>query len=74
MRDGMQGTIKVYEDATRTGSLVTDDRTEIGIEASSFPDDTILTLRLGQRVTFEVEERGDQLFARGLRLVTFAAR
>jgi cold shock CspA family protein len=66
----MQGTIKHYDEGTRTGSLVTDDRAEIAIDPASFPDDLILTLRLGQRVIFEVAEDDGQL-ARGLRLVTF---
>jgi cold shock CspA family protein len=67
----MQGTIKQYDEGTRSGSAVTDDRVEVGIDQGSFLDDMILTLRLGQRVSFEmVEEDGRQL-ARGLRLVTF---
>src|SRR4029450_6461695 len=46
----MQGTIKQFDAADRTGSVVTDDRAEVSIEAASFPDDTILPLRLGQGV------------------------
>jgi cold shock CspA family protein len=67
----MQGTIKHYDEGTRTGSLVTDDRAEIAIDPASFPDDLILTLRLGQRVIFEVAEDDGRQLARGLRLVTF---
>jgi len=67
----MQGTIKQYDEGTRTGSLVTDDRAEIAIDPASFPDDAILTLRLGQRVIFEVAEDDGRQLARGLRLVTF---
>jgi cold shock CspA family protein len=67
----MQGTIKQYDEDTRTGSLVTDDRAEISIDAASFPDEVILTLRLGQRVIFEVVEDDGRQLARGLRLVTF---
>jgi cold shock CspA family protein len=67
----MQGTIKHYDAADRSGSVVTDDRTEVTIEPSSFPDDAILILRLGQRVTFEVEERDGRPVAHDLRLVTF---
>jgi cold shock CspA family protein len=70
----MQGTIKQFDAADRTGSVVTDDRAEVSIEAASFPDDTILTLRLGQRVIFAIEERDGRSFARDLRLVTFADR
>jgi cold shock CspA family protein len=68
----MQGTVKHYDDDARTGSAVTDDRMEVGIDGRSFADDMILTLRLGQRVSFEiVEEEGSPPLARGLRLVTF---
>jgi cold shock CspA family protein len=66
----VQGTIKDYDDASRTGSLLTDDRTEIAIDAASFGQD-LLTLRLGQRVRFEVDERDGAKVARDLRLVTF---
>jgi len=70
----MQGTIKIFEESSRTGSAVTDDRAEIEIEPASFPDGSILTLRLGQRVTFDVEEQDGRRVARGLRLVTFVER
>jgi len=66
-----QGTIKEYDDRTRSGSLLTDDRREIAIDARSFGDPEIRTLRLGQRVRFELEGEGDQPVARDLRLVTF---
>jgi len=70
----MQGTIKRFDDSARTGTVVTDDRTEVAIDAGSFDDDVLLTLRLGQRVIFEIEERDAQPTARHLRLVTFADR
>jgi cold shock CspA family protein len=70
----MQGTIKHFDAGARTGSVVTDDRTEVGIDATSFADDELLTLRLGQRVRFEIEERDGHAVARELRLVTFAGR
>jgi cold shock CspA family protein len=68
----MQGTIKEYDEGSKTGSVVTDDRTEIAIDARSLGDWFIRTLRLGQRVRFEVAEENDQQVARELRLVTFA--
>jgi cold shock CspA family protein len=70
----MQGTIKDFDDDTRTGSVVTDDRVEVAIDPGSFPDDAILTLRLGQRVLFDVAEDAGRQVARALRLVTFAER
>ena len=70
----MQGTIKHYDDDSKTGSVVTDDRTEIGIDAGSLGDEFIRTLRLGQRVRFEVADEDGRPVARHLRLVTFAGR
>jgi cold shock CspA family protein len=70
----MQGTIKLYDEAAKTGSVVTDDRTEVAIDARSLGDDFIRTLRLGQRVRFEVEDDEGRQVARELRLVTFAGR
>jgi cold shock CspA family protein len=67
----MQGTIKEFDDETRSGSLLTDDRTEIAFDSGSFADDTIRVLRFGQRVRFEVQDKDGRPVARSLRLVTF---
>ena len=69
----MQGTIKQFDEATRTGSLLTDDRTEIAIDPRSGEPDQYRMLRLGQRVRFDVEEVDGHQVARSLRLVTFGA-
>jgi cold shock CspA family protein len=66
-----QGTIKHFDDASRTGSLLMDDRTEVGIDEHSIGDAQIRTLRLGQRVRFEIADEQGNLTARDLRLVTF---
>jgi cold shock CspA family protein len=66
----VQGTIKTYDTETRTGSLLTDDRTEIAIDDRSFADPSLRFLRIGQRVRFEVDE-GTEGVARRLHLVTF---
>ena len=70
----MQGTIKLYDEASKTGSVVTDDRTEVAIDPRSLGDEFIRTLRLGQRVRFEVEDDDGRQVARELRLVTFVGR
>lgn len=67
----MQGTIKDFDEATRTGSLLTDDRAEVGIDARSGDEEQYRMLRFGQRVRFDVEEIDGQQVARSLRLVTF---
>ena len=66
-----QGTIKDFDEGERTGTLLTDDRTEVAIDASSLEGSIVLTLRIGQRVRFETEERDGKLVARSLRLVTW---
>jgi cold shock CspA family protein len=66
-----QGTIKEFDDGAATGTLLTDDRVEIAIDGRSIEGSNILTLRLGQRVAFDVEEVDGSPVARGLRLVTF---
>jgi hypothetical protein len=68
----VQGTIKEYDLATRQGSLLTDDRMEIGIDADSPDgDSSYRMLRIGQRVRFEMREIEGHPMARSLRLVTF---
>ena len=67
----MQGTIKEFDQAAGTGSLLTDDRREIAIDEGSVAPDAVLMLRFGQRVRFDVDERDGRSVARGLRLVTF---
>jgi cold shock CspA family protein len=70
-RIGVQGTIKHYDTDNHSGSLLTDDRTEIAIDDRSLADPSILMLRIGQRVRFEVEATDGGSVARSLHLVTF---
>jgi cold shock CspA family protein len=65
-----QGTVRDYDDAERVGSLLMEDRTEVGIDATSLEGAGIRTLRIGQRVRFELADEGGRKVARGLRLVT----
>ncbi len=67
----MQGTIKDFDEATRTGSLLTDTSEEIAIDEQSLADPSILLLRIGQRVKFTVETTDAGTVARSLHLVTF---
>lgn len=66
-----QGTIKDFDEEGRTGVLLTDDRAEVVIDADSFDTSGIRTLRIGQRVKFETEERDGTTVARSLRIVTW---
>ena len=66
-----QGTIKDFDESERTGRLLTDDRTEVTIDASSLEGSGVLTLRIGQRVKFDREDRDGTPVARSLRIVTW---
>ncbi len=66
-----QGTVKSYDVEARSGSLLTDDQEEIGIDAGSVEGGGIRYLRIGQRVKFEVADEGGRKMARTLRIVTF---
>jgi cold shock CspA family protein len=66
-----QGTVKHYNETERTGSLLMDDRSEIGIDAASTEGQGIRLLRIGQRVIFDLADASGQKVARRLRLVTF---
>ncbi len=66
-----QGTIKDFDESERTGTLLTDDRTEVTIDEGSLEGSGVLTLRIGQRVRFDTEDRDGTPVARSLRLVTW---
>ncbi len=66
-----QGTIKTFDEAERTGSLLLDDRTEVHIDPISVEGSGIRTLRLGQRVKFDLAEEGGRKIARKLSIITF---
>ncbi len=66
-----QGTIVTYDPESRTGSLLTDTRDEIAIDAGSTEGGGIRYLRIGQRVKFDVADEGGRKVARTLRIVTF---
>ena len=68
----MQGTVKEFDDETRRGSLLLDDGTEVAIDAASTEGSEVRSLRIGQRVDFDVAQDGGASVARGLHLVTFA--
>jgi cold shock CspA family protein len=65
-----QGTIRDFDDATRSGTLLMDDRTEVQIDASSVEGSGIITLRIGQRVRFDLADESGRKIARTLRVVT----
>jgi 2-phospho-L-lactate guanylyltransferase len=66
-----QGTIRDFDPDSRNGTLLTDERVEIHIDPTSVEGAGIRTLRIGQRVKFDVAEEGGRKVARTLRIVTF---
>ena len=65
-----QGTIKQFEAQTRVGTLLMEDHTEVHIDPTSIEGAGIRTLRIGQRVRFELVDEGGRKLARTLRIVT----
>jgi cold shock CspA family protein len=65
-----QGTIKDFEGAERIGSLLMDDRTEVAIDAVSVEGSRLRSLRIGQRVRFDLTEEAGRKVARNLQIVT----
>ncbi|MGZ4132779.1 MAG: cold-shock protein [Actinomycetota bacterium] len=65
-----QGTIKEFDDVSRIGSLLMEDRTEVVIDATSLEGSGARTLRFGQRVKFDLTDASGTKVARSLRIVT----
>jgi cold shock CspA family protein len=65
-----QGTIKDFEGEERIGSLLMDDRTEVAIDAVSVEGSRLRSLRIGQRVRFDLTEEAGRKVARNLQIVT----
>ena len=65
-----QGTIRDFDPQTRDGSLLMEDHTEVHIDATSVEGAGILSLRIGQRVRFDLVDEGGRKVARTLRIVT----
>jgi cold shock CspA family protein len=65
-----QGTIKQFEAEAREGTLLMEDHTEVHIDPTSIEGAGIRTLRIGQRVRFDLVDEGGRKLARTLRIVT----
>jgi cold shock CspA family protein len=66
-----QGTVKHYDQATGSGSLLLDDGAEVTIDGVSTQRSGLRTLRIGQRVRFDLDEVEGARVARGLHILTF---
>lgn len=65
-----QGTIRDFSVDERTGGLLMDDRTEVAIDAASVEGSGLRSLRIGQRVRFDLVEEAGRKVARNLQIVT----
>ncbi|MDG4823519.1 cold-shock protein [Asanoa sp. WMMD1127] len=54
----MQGTVATYDPASRSGTLLLDDGTELAYPAAAFDASGLRLLRLGQRVRIDRDESG----------------
>jgi cold shock CspA family protein len=55
----MQGTVKMYDPATREGIVVLDtDRSELVLAADALDGSLFRMLRQGQRIVFDLDDRG----------------
>ncbi|MVZ99401.1 hypothetical protein F8568_003190 [Actinomadura sp. LD22] len=52
----MQGTVKDFDAAARTGSVLLDDGTELPFDADAFAAGGLRLLRFGQRVNLALED------------------
>jgi 2-phospho-L-lactate/phosphoenolpyruvate guanylyltransferase len=64
----MQATVHRFDAGTSAGSLLLDDGTELAFDARAFETSGLRLLRLGQRLTIEVDGEGAEQRAVGLRL------
>jgi cold shock CspA family protein len=55
----MQGTVRTYDAATRTGSVLLDDGTRLDFDATAFEAGGLRLLRFGQRVNLALEPGPD---------------
>ena len=61
----MQGTVKMYDPATREGIVVVDaDRSEVVLARTALENSLFRLLRQGQRIIFEVDAAGQAINVR----------
>lgn len=66
-----QGTVKHFDVETKTGTVLTDDQTELPVDAETFAASGLIELRLGQRVRFAIGGEGDHRRVRELTIASF---
>lgn len=65
-----QGTVKLFDNATGTGTVLLDTQEELPFDAETFAASGLVELRLGQRVRFEIVQDASGRRIRELNLVS----
>jgi len=65
-----QGTIKTYDESSRSGVIMDDQKTELAFDAESFRQSGVRLFRLGQRVKYQIVGSGERARVRDLTIVT----
>jgi len=64
----LQGTIRNFDEVTKSGDLLLDDGSVVAFDAVAFASSGLRLLRLGQRVRLEIDDAGR---VRSLTIATF---
>ena len=65
----MQGVVKLYDPVTGAGVIVRDDdRTEVYLQPGALDGSIFRTLRQGQRIVFDIDEKDGRAFAKTVRI------
>jgi 2-phospho-L-lactate guanylyltransferase len=65
-----QGTIKTYDESSRSGVIMDDQKNELAFDAESFGRSGVRMFRLGQRVKYQIVGQGERARVRDLTIVT----
>ena len=66
-----QGTIRAYNEQSRSGLIIDDSKNELAFDQESFRDSGLREFRLGQRVKFSVVGEPPSQKVRDLTIVSF---
>jgi cold shock CspA family protein len=65
-----QGTIKTYDETSRSGIILDDGKNELAFDVDSFRQSGIRLFRIGQRVKYQIVGQGERAHVRELTIVT----
>ena len=65
-----QGTIKTYDESSRSGVILDDAKNELSFDTESFRHSGIRMFRIGQRVKYQIVGTGERARVRDLTIVT----